>query len=425
MKLTVNQKSIWLIILGLLYPITLRVWGIIRVGEILAILLGIWTMAKYGHSYMKIKSFRKLIFLYCLCLVAILISDWVNQVDAVDALKGFGSFAFLLPFFYVGMWLLSDDLSRIKYFVIACTVAQWLVFLFLPQFSYEASVFSNVEYATIKDKLDLNEELFAYQYAPIILVFLCLFYSKHKKLLSVLLLPISLFFLFGGSRNLFLVYACAGVLLLMLFDINSSNKVEKILRFRKRIIVVVLGMALFAGIVNFSYMYLAKNGFLGDVAQWKYEYQSQDGNIFIGGRPHFFIGAYAALKEPIWGYGSYAKDVDGIASEFARKYDLKLDFETFSHNLIPTHSHIIYFWVCNGIMTLPFWIFVIYNLVIFILRGNWAWCLSQSAYYLIVSLSLLWAVFFSPYQDRLTFAFIIVAVVLMNTTGRLIEHNRK
>ena len=424
MKLTVNQKSIWLIILGLLYPITLRVWGIVRIGEIVAILLGIYILVKDGHLYMKIKPFRILVFLYCLCLIAIPISDWVNQVEVVDAIKGLGSFIFLLPFFFVGMWLLSDDFSRIKYFVIACTVAQWLVFLFLPQFSYDSSMFLDVEPVTIKDKLSLNEELFAYQYAPLVLVFLCLFYSKHKKLLSVLLLPISLFFLFGGSRNLFLVYACAGILLLMQHNINESNKIEKILLFRKRIVGVILGLLLIAWSVNFSYAYLAQNGFLGEIAQWKYEHQAQKGNIFIGGRPHFFIGTYAAVKEPIWGYGSYAKDVDGIASEFARKYGVKLDFETSSHELIPTHSHIIYYWVCNGIMTLPFWIFVIYNLVIFILRGNWSWCLSQSAYYLIVSLSLLWAVFFSPYQDRLTFAFIIIAVILMNTEGRLIRHKK-
>ncbi len=414
MKFSLDKKSWWLLVLGLLYPVTFRIWGIVRLGEVVAILLGFWAMMKYGGTYMKLKSFRTLIILYCLCLFAIPVSDLLNHTATIDAIKGFGTFAFLFPFFFASMWLLSDDVSRIKYFVLTNVIAQWIIALFLPSLSYEASMYLDVHATSIQERLSLEQDLFAYRYTPLVLIFLCFLYKKHKRLVTLLMLPIAVFFLFGGSRSYFLVYCCSAILLLMQVSLNEKNKIRHIALFRKNSIYIVIGLMVFGVIIKDGYSFLAKEGYLGIKAQWKYETQAQDGNIMMHGRAPFFIGLYAASKEPIWGYGSYARDEKGVTRDFIRHTGINEYSDLSKKSLIPTHSHIIYYWVCNGIMTLPFWIYIIYLLCCFIFRGNWCYSTSMAAYYVVSSILLLWNIFFSPFQSRLDMSFTIIAVLVIN-----------
>ena len=410
MKFSLDKKSWWLLILGLLYPVTFRIWGIVRLGEIVAILLGFWAMMKYGRSYMKIKSFSILILLYCLCLFAIPVSDWLNHTAAIDAIKGFGTFAFLFPFFFVSMWLLSDDVSRIKYFVLANVVAQWIVVMFFPSLSYEASMY--LESATsIEEKLNLENELFAYQYAPIVLALLCVTYGKHQRLVSFLLLPVGLFFLFGGSRNLFLIYGVSAIILLIIGKVDESNKFRKLLYLKKNIFLIVVFIGIAALCVKNIYASLAEAGYLGEKAQYKYEVQSKSGNLFKGGRSEFFIGLYAISKDPVWGYGSFAKDKYGICEEYARIND-EYNYRT-KNDLIPAHSYILQYWLWYGLPAVPFWIYIIYLFVYSFFRSC-CYKPEMTAYFVVSIAAMLYHIFFSPFQNRLNFSLLVICVLLMN-----------
>lgn len=405
-------KAICLMLIGLLYPVSIRIMGIIRIGEIVSILLGIYLMIKYWHKYIQIKPVKILITLYLLALFVIPVNDWINGVSADNFLKGFVSFGFLLPFFFVGLWTLFDNISRIKYFVVANVIGYWIVEMFFPMYSYNMLVYNDLEYVSIAERFNIERDLFAYQYAPIVLAILCLVYKRWQRLIAVLLLFIAVFFLYGGSRNLFLTYGIASMVLFFIGRIDEKNKYEKIELMRKKMMRFVLSLSMISVVLFALYPYMARNGLLGEYAQWKYEYQKGiSENMLKSGREPVFIAMHAISKEPIFGYGSMAQDKYGICDEYARENNT---YNFLSRkDLIPSHSHILQYWLWYGFLTLPFWLYVIYSLIYAFFRSL-CYKPDMVAYMTVSIISFLWHIFFSPYQDRLTLALIIISVISLN-----------
>ena len=399
-----DKKTILVFIIGLFSVFWIRLLGVISIGELIVLFFSILLFLGNGKRYLKNHRFRKLIVLLLLFLLGVVLSNLYNNAPSDDFAKGFGTVVMIMPNLFVAYWLLHDNVARIRYFVLGYLFSMLITNNLLTYFSYEQVLGYDITNL---------EDFFAYRYAPLMLAVVALFHYKYQKFISVAMLFFGLFFLYGGSRNLFLIYELAGILLLYIGKTTEQNKEQKLANLRKagmRIFLVVLvgGTLAYSG-----YKQLAMNGSLGEVAEEKYQEQaSSKYGIISGGRSEFFVGLYAAIKSPVFGYGSYAKD-NGINDEFANLIGA-INYQGFEVEQIKTHSHIVGFWVWNGILSLPFWIFVIGQLILY-LRKNICSVPQVMAYMLVSNILLLWNILFSPFADRISFSFVLIAMVTVNS----------
>ena len=202
---------------------------------------------------------------------------------------------------------------------------------------------------------------------------------------------------------------------------------------RNFILYLVLG-ALLVFLFKSTYSFAASKGFLGEKAAEKYEMQTHGRSdmlsLLMGGRFEFFAGLYASLQKPIWGYGPWARDEDGIVGEFLAKYG---DYEGYKNYieaqqyferigmtdrfLIPGHSHIVSFWLWYGIIGAILWIYVLYRFFIFFTKDIDA-IVGWFGYFALALPSLFWDIFFSPFGSRLQTATIIVCLFIASSVRR-------
>ena len=181
------------------------------------------------------------------------------------------------------------------------------------------------------------------------------------------------------------------------------------------------------------YKALAATGHLNEMATNKYEAQTKMGggalNLLMAGRSEVFIGLFAALDNPIWGWGPWALDEKGFSEDFLSKYGSADDYQQYlimkkeamamglSANLLPSHSHIIGFWMNYGLLALPFWFYI----VICILRHFRYNITSVPQWFGYFALSLpvfVWHIMFSPYGGRVSDCLIITCMLLADAIRR-------
>ena len=180
--------------------------------------------------------------------------------------------------------------------------------------------------------------------------------------------------------------------------------------------ILVLGSfaAVYAG-----YQFAAEAGALGTKAQQKFERQSRNRfGLLIGGRSEAVAGLIAVAESPIIGYGSWPLDTEGFylkACEFLEEEPNMLYYKQ-GFPVIPAHSHIICNWIESGILSIWYWVYVVYLSAQVLVRPLkdekhlrlWA---SVSATYL------LWNVLFSPIGGRLNTAMTVAVFLLQLKRG--------
>lgn len=409
---SLNIKDYLTFFIGIFSGFYIRVIGILCVSEIVLLLVAFYILLTRKVSYKHNKQFKILLFLSALAFLGSIISSIVNESTFINTAKWlFTIFLFVVDIVVV-FWLLSDNIKRIVYYVFFNMVSVLLTSTIFTQFSSQyLSVVDPTEIVqtSLAERLDINAYLFAYQYAPIFLFLVAFLYARMPKLTIGIMFFGGVFFLFGDSRHLFLVYELAAVIMLWLGVITEDNKFYKLRKLQRNIIpffILLLGAAF---VIKSSYEYMAQNGILGEVAQYKYELQSSNNNdIVLGSRMITFEGLYVILKDPIWGYGPYAKDNHGYIQEFGRMMGTEYD----SSKLLGGHSYLIQFWTYGGILSLPFWIYVIYICIVFIVRGiTYVPCLTP--FLLISTILLLYNILFSPFSNRIGNAFVVTAIILI------------
>ena len=118
-------------------------------------------------------------------------------------------------------------------------------------------------------------------------------------------------------------------------------------------------------------------------------------------RRHFVQGLYA-ISSNLLGYGSsYDPNKFNIISDANALFGLPDESE-----YIPAHYHIVGAGVFAGIFALPFWILLIYINAKIVLLSYKEHYLNRFMLFLIpLSLNNIWAIFFSPFSDRILLAF--------------------
>lgn len=412
---SLNIKDYLTFFIGILSGFYIRVIGILCVSEIVLLLVALYILLTKKVPYKHNKQFKILLFLSALAFLGSIISSIVNESTFINTAKWlFTIFLFVVDLIAV-FWLLSDKVTRIIYYLFFSMIGVLLTSTILPQFSVHAlvNVENEVIQKTLSERLDLNAELFAYQYAPIFLFLIAFLYGKMPKLTIAIMFFAGVFFLFGDSRHLFLIYELAAVIMMFLGVVNEQNKMIKMQKMRKNVLpflIILFGAAI---VIKSSYEYMAKNGILGEWAQYKYELQSSNNNdIVLGSRMITFEGLYIILKDPIWGFGPYAVDKNGYAQEFARMMKTEYD----SSRILGGHSFLVQFWTYGGILALLLWLYVIYLGINFIINGI-VYEPSLTPFLLIFVILLLYNILFSPFGNRVNnaYALVMISIILSNT----------
>ena len=194
----------------------------------------------------------------------------------------------------------------------------------------------------------------------------------------------------------------------------------------------LLGVSLAMGLKT-GYVAMAKSGYLNERAMRKYEGQMKRNTgllgMLIGGRSETFAGLFACFDNPIWGFGPWSIDENDYTGQFMIKYGDYDDYVAYSKRLakaramgwrgagMPSHSHVIGFWVRYGILGLPFWLYIAYCMYRHF-RHNMAAIPNWYGYFAIELGLNCWHIIFSPYGNRIGDCLFITCLLLAEAVRR-------
>ena len=164
---------------------------------------------------------------------------------------------------------------------------------------------------------------------------------------------------------------------------------------------VALGAAAaLAGVLIINvYKYTAREGLLGFEAQDKYLQQTQGNlNLLQAGRGESLASTQAIIDSPIFGHGSWARDITYAMLMMDRLEAAGMDVIRGDQvdDLIPTHSHLLGAWVEHGILGAAFWCWAFWVTVKGVLAA--VRCPTPlTGFITFIGFSLLWDILFSPF----------------------------
>ena len=392
-----ERKDILVFIIGLFSFVKVRVMGTFGISEILC--FGLYLVVANPLLWMKHKGVTNFFLMTMLWLIGVFISDRYNDSNLTNSLKGLFNVVFLLgliPFVY---WALYDKPSRMIYFWIGNAISSLISFYF-------------------KQSIDLDEfsfdvwRVYAWYYPFIVLS--GILYYKGKTLLSCVVIEAFGFWsLFHMSRNVFLTVTLSVCVILFLNSIiNKDVSIDERIRLFKRKtlpLLFVLGIGCLG--ISYTYEYLASNKILGERAYQKYYMQKNSELGLTSGRSDFFRSLYLAKNKPLFGYGSYARNNEGMLESYYIEHNLEYDSFKLKDSMMPGHSYLMGGWVYAGILGLIFWLYVLKLIGKYLLNG----LLRDNKLIginVLLTFTTLWNIFFSPFANRLNFLFYIIMVVL-------------
>jgi hypothetical protein len=186
-----------------------------------------------------------------------------------------------------------------------------------------------------------------------------------------------------------------------------------------RMVAIGAAAALVAFGVLTLYGYGASRGLFGAESAYKYTHQTTGKfGLLIGGRPQVYAEAQAMTDSPLIGHGSWARNSEYNLNLLRALYraGYTIDQATISglthDDYVPVHSYILGAWVEAGILGGLFWIFVLFVAVSVVLHA-YRWDDPLSPFVVLIAISLLWDLFFSPFGagSRLSVAFFIAVLL--------------
>lgn len=402
----VFKGNILYFIIGLLSAFCVRLLGIITIGELLIILYVIFRFLKTKFA---IKNYDKLLKWWLISFLSALAFSGINAVSMNFYFKGVVTIL-LLYFsfqFFAALFSTGNRYSIVAFIAGYCISNVLVNFYFL---SYSDLVIGE---RTLSVE-EFQEEMFAYIYFPITYLLNALLFERHKGKLILLNLAISIFFLFGGSRNSFVVLILSDVFIL--FNYIYSDKVSVVSN--KIILKLLLFIAICTVLSSEGYSYLASNGYLGEGAQHKYEIQSASKGGIASSRSYFIRGLITIAHHPLGaiGFQQIPDDNIEIRQQYAKVSNTDMRYDDPN---CAAHSSMLDWWIYFGILTFPFWIFIIKQCI----RACKVALLSKNMYTalaLVCSFKIIWNALFSPFGDRIMWGFQIVVVLyyLYETNNR-------
>lgn len=223
-----------------------------------------------------------------------------------------------------------------------------------------------------------------------------------------------IYFLYNGSRNLFLISMLTISTMLVIEKVKTNNILILINRYQRKIVILLFSIICCGIVVNSAYEKMASSGLLGEKAYEKYVKQKIEsgGNVFKGARTEVFDGLEFISRNPIIGYGSFA-----IAGNINLWYKYNISDLVVKHDsekLIPAHSHLVGFWLWHGVLAVTFWLYLLYIFWNTFRKGAFLYEYKLSLFCLYMIIFQVWNIFFSPLAFRMPIILLVVYIIILN-----------
>ena len=426
-----NRGAIVLPLLFGIFSMTqIRVIGSIGISELVCYIVAPFVLFKNRHV-LKNDGFRPVIWLSLCTILGCCISSWYNHTVFPAFIRGLAVTysLFALPVCLHG--LLRHNLAGLKWIFLGICISG-IINIFVFRQSVEVSLLSGGVETTETTKLIMSGPLFWLQRVG---SWLCLpvngWYFQTPYLYALIAPLIMAFYTIAttDSGRSALGSACmaCGLILLGRKSISSMKIVQ-----RHFWLFVMVGIGLAVGLKS-TYKALASGGHLNERAMRKYEGQMKKDTsllgMLMGGRSETFAGLFACFDNPFWGFGPWSVDEKDYTGQFMLKYGDYDDYIEYSKRRakaramgfymasMPSHSHIIGFWVRYGMLGLPFWLYIAYCMYRHF-RHNMA-AIPQWYGYFSIELALnSWHIIFSPYGNRVGDCLFITCLLLADSVRR-------
>lgn len=387
------------LLIGFLVTIKIRIIGIFSAAEI--ILISMFVLRFNGN--LKLNVYVKRLWWFAVAwLAGAIVSNIYNDVNRLEFIKGVFFLIILIVIIPPIYRLLFDKPERLVLFFLGYGFGQILA-----------------PYTTNDEELAeaLSSDVYVYYgiLAVVSGVAYYLYFKGYKTISLILRYGIAVYGLFNMARNPFMTSTIAMLLLFVIRRESKKSLLEAMADFKHRIPVYFIFAFVAIYLADNIYEPLAANGTLGEEAQYKYFKQRYSGgNALEGGRVETFMGIELIKRNPIWGYGSYARDTnDTFHAQYAVEHDLEYIWTGDSERLLPGHSHIVGSWVQNGIMGGVFWLYVLF-MCWRIFKSGCILCEQRILCLLMFqSCAFLWDLLFSPFGDRTFTMFFIIALFVI------------
>lgn len=404
------DKKSFLLFLAAAFSLTqIHVVGYIGISELCMMVAGPFVLYK-NWEILKREGFQTVIVLAMLWALSAAVTDIYRETQFSIALKGLASplsVAMMVPCFHA---LLRDDIRRVKWAIIGFCATVFLSTYFIQQgVSVEVG---NMLGLSAKEAAEEYKLSLLFQVMSVALLLPALGYLRMPIVSTVVTLAVAIFALVEGGRANFLATGISTGM--MLFAARGEAHVRHIARIVPLMLFTVIVFALLAKV---GYQYAAVNGYMGETEEQKYEKQSSSKIGLLSGRPEFLAVALAIRDSPILGHGSWAidfEDYNGQAAELLGDETLPA---SRGLGYINAHSHIMCAYIWHGVLGAIFWLYVLAVMWHFF-RHDMGVVPELYGWAAVVLPSMLWAILFSPFSERVMKVCIIVVFLLIRQISK-------
>lgn len=377
--------------------VKVKLVGELYISELL--LFGIAILFLLNRHFFVEKHIQTLLLFLALWFIGQVVSDVVNNASIADRLRGEIRIVFFAMDILGIYFLTRSDINRLWSFLIGLACGHLLSFLLFPS-----------EFA-----LDYPWKFGLAIPFGLASLFIVLKMFKNHRLISIgLLITFGIISILLAGRSLGAIFILSGSITWYL-----SSGFHNIQRGKTNALLLVLLLSATTGFIYKGYSFVAEQGYLGEVSQWKYNYQSSsDYGFLVSGRIEVLAALKAISDAPILGHGSWARDwkyVDFLQKIRETKFEQGNGYVP-EDNLITSHSHILGAWVEAGILGAVFWVYVVF--LIFQAFQKISMERSQFLPVIIwVLVMLLWDLMFSPlgaHQRIMTGFYIVIVLYVRN-----------
>lgn len=385
------NKDVFLFVMGVLSLIKVKVMGTLALAELIVLFA---TFFIPWWRTLRVHGVSTLLKLAALWLLAVILSDAYNGTDFVNSMKGTFNVVLLIINIPFACWAFYDSPRRMLYYWLGVGIGNIIQFYLFS--SYE----SEFEYDTWR----------VYAFDFFFLSVAGILYYKGRRRLGMLLAEgFAIWSLFHSSRNIFLCTTIANALLFYIHQIRKPSLAETLRGYKHRLILVAASLGVGALIASYAYEYTASHGLLGKNAYEKYLMQKNTEAGLASGRVDFLISWELIKDNPVWGYGSYAMDKDNYQERYYIRHGYYVHADDIDEDqLLPGHSYFLGAWVYSGILSVPFWLYVLYLVAMCLKRDAMLRQPRLMGLIVMLIMSYVWKILFSPFADRILFASFVV-----------------
>lgn len=428
--LTRHQKvaSMWLFIMGVFSATQVYVFGCIGISEIV-----IFAIAPYiymrDYKTLRQDGFLPFFWLIFLNMIGCVVASLYYGARPIIIIKGLMTLYSMFAIVVVFHRLLRGNYYGMRWFL-AGTVISGI----LKPFGFNPKITTSSARTLVMETEDIETQMahplfWTGRLSNLLQVIVTGWYYQIPLIVGYIVLFVSAIFIVSVtvSGRAAIGVSMAGLVLLTV--VGKSRK--GLYRLKRHFIILCAGMLALAMFMKMGYTSLARRGVLGDQARVKYERQTRFGSgifdFLRSGRSEFFIGLSAIVNNPILGYGTVPIDKYGYVENYFLRYATIEDWENLIRfggyndidgvTLIPSHSHIIGFWISNGIFGLLLWLYVL-KLIFDYFRRTIVSLPQVFPYVCFMTPSIIWSIFFNPYTNRFTIPLYITCILFSRAAWR-------